>query len=111
MLEDHARRFGAVLLTGSMWISAVAFLPAVSTAQTSPAGSSTAKNGTDSSKSSVAPATTSGTTPASAKPLSVKEDPAMIGKRNINSGDDKLFGWLGGSRDKEMQIGRQLAME
>lgn len=111
MLEDHARRFGAALLTGSMWISAVAFLPAISAAQTSPGGSSTAKSGTDTGKSSVAPTNTSGTTAASTKPLSVKEDPAMIGKRNINSGDDKLFGWLGGSREKEMQIGRQLAME
>lgn len=35
----------------------------------------------------------------------------MIGKRNINSGTDKFFGWLGGSQDKEMQIGRQLSLE
>ncbi len=44
-------------------------------------------------------------------PLSVKEDPSQIGKRNINGGTDKFFGWLGGSQEKEMQIGRQLAME
>lgn len=47
----------------------------------------------------------------STAPLSVKEDPAQIGKRNINSGSDKFFGWLGGSQAKELQIGRQLAME
>ncbi|HEY2866430.1 MAG TPA: M48 family metallopeptidase [Pyrinomonadaceae bacterium] len=114
MLDDSARRFGAFLLTGSMWLTAVAFLPAVSAAQTLPGPASTSKNGKDakdSSKQSVAPETTTGGTPVNAKPLSVKEDPSMIGKRNINSGDDKLFGWLGGSRDKEMQIGRQLAME
>lgn len=35
----------------------------------------------------------------------------MIGKRNINGGTDKLFGWFGGSVEKEMQIGRQLALE
>ena len=36
----------------------------------------------------------------------------MIGKRNINGGTgDKFFGWLGGSREKEMQIGRQMATE
>ena len=95
MLEDHARRFGAFLLTASMWVSAVAFLPVVSAAQTSPAGNSTAKKGsgkTDPGKSNVAPATTTGGSPVNTKPLSVKEDPAMIGKRNINSGDDKLFG-------------------
>jgi len=44
-------------------------------------------------------------------PLSDKENPAMIGKRNINGGTDKFFGWLGGSQEKEMQIGRQLALE
>ncbi|MBE7516335.1 MAG: M48 family metalloprotease [Chloracidobacterium sp.] len=43
--------------------------------------------------------------------LSVKDDPSMIGKRNINSGSDKFFGWLGGSKDKEMAIGRQLALQ
>lgn len=35
----------------------------------------------------------------------------MIGKRNINKGRDKFFGWLGGSQEREMQIGRQMAME
>lgn len=53
-----------------------------------------------------------GAKPASAsRPLSESEDPAMIGKRNINKGGDKFFGWLGGSQEREMQIGRQLAME
>ena len=45
------------------------------------------------------------------KPLGPKEDPAQIGKRKLNSGTDKLFGWLGGSQEKEIAIGRQLAME
>nr|AUN37203.1 peptidase M48 Ste24p [uncultured bacterium] len=50
--------------------------------------------------------------PKNNSPLSQKEDPSQIGKRNINGGTgDKLFGWLGGSREKEMQIGRQLALE
>ena len=44
-------------------------------------------------------------------PLSTKDDPTQIGKRNINGGADKVFGWFGGSQEKEMQIGRQLAME
>jgi len=48
---------------------------------------------------------------ASAKTLSAKEDPTQIGKRKINSGADKFFGWLGGSQDKEIAIGRRLAME
>ena len=45
------------------------------------------------------------------KPLSTNEDPNMIGKRNINGGGDKLWGWLGGSKEKEVQVGRQLALE
>ena len=48
---------------------------------------------------------------ADRKPLSAKEDPSQIGKRKLNSGTDKLFGWLGGSQEKEIAIGRQLAME
>ena len=42
------------------------------------------------------------------RPLSVNEDPSMIGKRNINKG---LTGWLGGSQQKEVQFGRQIAAE
>jgi predicted Zn-dependent protease len=42
------------------------------------------------------------------RPLEVNEDPAMIGKRNINKG---LVGWLGGSQEKEVAMGRQLAMQ
>jgi predicted Zn-dependent protease len=45
------------------------------------------------------------------KPLSPTEDPNMIGKRNINGGGDKLWSWLGGSQAKEIQLGRQLALE
>jgi hypothetical protein len=48
---------------------------------------------------------------ASPKGLSPKEDPTQIGKRKINSGSDKFFGWLGGSQDKEIALGRRLAME
>jgi predicted Zn-dependent protease len=112
MLKNTARRIGASILVQSIWISAIAFFPIATSAQTSPADIAKAKKDTetkDSQKSKVAPNTP--TDPAKGKPLSTKEDPAMIGKRNINSGDDKLFGWLGGSREKEMQIGRQLAME
>jgi hypothetical protein len=49
--------------------------------------------------------------PVIGKALSTKEDPTQIGKRKINSGSDKFFGWLGGSQDKEVALGRRLAME
>jgi predicted Zn-dependent protease len=45
------------------------------------------------------------------KPLSTNENPDLIGKRNINGGGDKFWGWLGGSQEKEIQIGRQLSLE
>lgn len=45
------------------------------------------------------------------KALAVNEDPSQIGKRKINNGTDKLFGWIGGSLEKEIAIGRQLAAE
>lgn len=65
-----------------------------------------------SSKGNKKQSATPAPTPTGPAPLSEKEDPALIGKRKINGGTgDKFFGWLGGSQEKEMQIGRQLAME
>ena len=45
------------------------------------------------------------------KSLSPKDDPNQIGNRKINNGSDKFFGWLGGSQEKEIAIGRRLALE
>ena len=42
------------------------------------------------------------------KPLSVNEDPSKIGTRNINKG---FVGWLGGSKEKEIALGRQIAAQ
>jgi predicted Zn-dependent protease len=65
-----------------------------------PAPTTTAKN--DTSK-------TLPTLPAgSGKPLSVNEDPAMIGKRNINKG---VISKMSGSTEKEVRQGRELAAE
>ncbi len=65
-----------------------------------------------SSKSkSKAPVAAPSPEPAQTKPLSEKEDPNQIGKRKINNGTDKLFGWLGGSQEKEIALGRQLAAQ
>src|ERR1051325_4664445 len=59
----------------------------------------TAKNDTPK-----APATST----ASKKPLSVNEDPNMIGKRNINKG---IIAKMSGSTEKEVRMGRELAAE
>jgi len=88
----------------SLIIGSIAFLPSAALAQSD---KSAAKNSKEKEKKTAKPAPT----PANA-PLSTKEDPAQIGKRNINGGTgDKFFGWLGGSKEKEMQIGRQLSLE
>ena len=67
-----------------------------------------------------APAAQSPTTPAPApqptpakkvvsnKPLSTDEDPAMIGKRKLNSG---IIASMSGSLEKEVALGRQQAQE
>lgn len=47
-------------------------------------------------------------TPTSTKPLSVNDDPAMIGKRNINKG---IISKMSGSTEKEVRLGRELAAE
>ncbi|HWN09294.1 MAG TPA: M48 family metallopeptidase [Pyrinomonadaceae bacterium] len=44
----------------------------------------------------------------SRKPLSVNEDPSLIGKRNINKG---IIAKMSGSTEKEVKIGRELAAE
>ena len=48
------------------------------------------------------------TTARSTKPLSTNEDPAMIGKRNINGG---FIGKIAGSTEKEVRQGREAAAE
>ncbi|MBK8467352.1 MAG: M48 family metalloprotease [Chloracidobacterium sp.] len=99
------RKFGSCLIVSSVWFSTLA-LPASYFGQEKPKESTKAKKD---SKASNEPKASP--TPASQTTLGPKDDPNQIGKRNINKGTDKFFGWLGGSKEKEMQIGRQLAME
>ena len=59
---------------------------------------------------STTPASTSATTAkTSNKPLATNEDPAMIGKRNINGG--LIIPKLAGSTEKEVRQGREAAAE
>jgi len=48
------------------------------------------------------------TTATGRKPLTTNEDPAMIGKRNINGG---FIGKISGSTEKEVRMGREAASE
>ena len=101
------RKLGALFLTAAFGFSAVIVLPANVAAQDEKAGQEKTKNSGDKNYGK----TTQTNTAANGKSLSDKENPAMIGKRNINGGTDGFFGFLGGSRSHEMRIGRQLALE
>jgi predicted Zn-dependent protease len=108
MHSNLSRRTTAAMLVITLWMSALVAVPAAygQTTKTEPTPAKTdAKKGKTTATPSATPAPKTG-------PLAPNEDPSQIGKRNINGGTgDKFFGWLGGSKEKEMQIGRQMAME
>jgi beta-barrel assembly-enhancing protease len=96
MRRDLFRKFSSLFLMSAVWLRSASMLPADTKKDDK---NSKAKNSTNQTK------TSSGT-------LNTNEDPSQIGKRNINGGTgDKFFGWLGGSKEKEAALGRQLAME
>ncbi len=104
------QKFSAFFLMFAFLLSATAIAPLSIVAQTTDDKSKKdeKKDKKDKQKQEKQPATiqTDGK-----KILTVNEDPNMIGKRNINGGGDKLWGWLGGSKEKEVALGRQLALE
>jgi hypothetical protein len=107
MFNVHFRRITSALAMIAVLCGPFMLLPASLRAQDAKAATTKDdKTSADKSKVQKKP-------DADAKPgtLSSKDDPTQIGKRNINGGADKVFGWFGGSREKEMQIGRQLSME
>lgn len=111
MHRDSVRKFSAFFLAMTVWMSAIAFYPASTAAQTSSDQKQDEKKSKKDRKKEIPAAQTQTQTSNPTGPLSPNEDPSMIGKRNINGGSDKFFGWLGGSKEKEMAIGRQLALE
>lgn len=115
MRNSSIRKTGAFLMTAAIWFGAIAFYPASVAAQTAADKKDDKKQGEKNSKSKKdqkkEAATTQTPTTNGKAPLSPKEDPTLIGKRKINNGSDKFFGWLGGSKEKEVAIGRQIAME
>jgi len=109
MYRSGFRQIGASLLVVSIWSTAIAVFPSALMAQDTVPKTVTKKD--DKKKENKAEPKVTSTPISKTGPLGIKDDPAQIGKRNINSGTDKLFGWLGGSQEKEIQIGRQLALE
>src|SRR5687767_3272107 len=118
-MNSFSRVATALLLVSSLMAGSIAsFAQSTQTAPTTKAPAqvqeqtTTAKEQTASSKDATKKETPK-TTPQTAvarnkKPLSVNEDPLLIGKRNINKG---IISKMSGSTEKEVRIGRQLAAE
>ena len=104
-MNSFSRLVTALLLTSSLLAGSVAsFAQTSNTAKTQQPQATTQSTTARKDTSQQAPTTT----PNSNKPLSVNEDPAMIGKRNINKG---VIAKMSGSTEKEVKLGRELAAE
>jgi predicted Zn-dependent protease len=102
-MNSFSRIATALLLVSSLLAGSVASL--AQTAQTAPKAEAQAQsNAQTAANKDKNPRTTT----SSKKPLSVNEDPSLIGKRNINKG---IIAKMSGSTEKEVRIGRELAAE
>src|ERR1700754_1299507 len=110
-MNSFSRATSAFVLTSSILASSL-----VAVAQTPGTNDQTAKPATTTTQSAekktqqastTAPAPTT-TAVRSNRPLSTNEDPAMIGKRNINTG---IIAKMSGSTEKEVRQGREAAAE
>ncbi|HJU92653.1 MAG TPA: M48 family metallopeptidase [Pyrinomonadaceae bacterium] len=105
-MNNFSRATSAFVLTASLLASSVA-VAAQTTAPKPAEAQKTAE--TKAAKPEQNKTTQPAATPAkSNKPLSTNEDPAMIGKRKINSG---IIASMSGSTEKEVRLGRELAAE
>jgi beta-barrel assembly-enhancing protease len=101
MLRDISRYAASLLVTFSLLSGFLVGVPQYAAGQSD----DNKKENRDKSAKATTPQT------AEKKTLGPNEDPSQIGKRKLNGGSDKFFGWLGGSQEKEIAIGRQLAAE
>lgn len=103
-MNSFSRATSAFFLTASILTSSVAVFgqtPATKPADETQKASQTQAQA-EQTKTQPVPVKTSN------KPLSTDEDPAMIGKRNINHG---IIAKMSGSTEKEVRLGRELAAE
>ena len=105
-MNNFSRATSAFVLTASMLASSVAVFgqqaPAPKPADQAP------KTTEVKAEEKPNPKKAQTATVKSTKPLSTSEDPAMIGKRNINGG---IIAKMSGSTEKEVRLGRELATE
>jgi predicted Zn-dependent protease len=100
-MKRFSRAVTALVLASSLFGGSLTAL-----AQTSQSNTQNQDKNTKAAPASTGTSTT--TTAKSSKPLSTNEDPAMIGKRNINGG---IISKMSGSTEKEVRLGRELAAE
>lgn len=105
MANRLGRKFGAFSILTSLWLGSITLLPLSAYSQEAAPAKDSKSDKKDKKEAKPSP------TPAGPVVLSPKDDPAQIGKRKINNGTDKFFGWLGGSQEKEIAIGRQLSLQ
>ena len=84
MRKGLIRKFSAFFLLAAFWMGAIAVVPMNVSAQTDNKPKKNEKK--DKKREESKPLTVPTPTNTSGKPLSEKENPAMIGKRNINGG-------------------------
>ena len=110
-MSNFSRATSALVLTASLLVSSVAvFAQTPETKQADPAAKTTQSQSDPKEQKKTEPAATqpAATVAKSNKPLATNEDPAMIGKRNINSG---IIAKMSGSTEKEVRMGREAAAE
>ena len=105
-MNNFSRATSAFVLTASLLAGTVSV--AAQTTTTIPAGGQKTTEAKTDAKPAEQKAQTVVTPTKSNKPLSTNEDPAMIGKRKINSG---IIASMSGSTEKEVRLGRELAAE
>ncbi|MCA1557821.1 MAG: hypothetical protein LC731_04685, partial [Acidobacteria bacterium] len=113
MRSSTTRTLTALMLALSMWAGAISAVAAPlqqqQTQEQAKQQDAKDKKAPDAQKQTATTAQQTQTTSStSRKPLSVNEDPSMIGKRKINSG---LIAKMAGSLEKEVALGRALAAE
>lgn len=102
-MNSFSRVATALLLSASLLCGSMATFAQTAT-ETPKAQEQKSEKASTSTKAQTAPTKPAG----SQKPLSTNEDPAMIGKRNINKG---IIAKMSGSTEKEVRLGRELAAE
>jgi hypothetical protein len=113
MLRDFSRYVASLAVTFSLLLGFLVGIPLSTVGQTDDSAKKEAKEKSSKSDKEREKSDDKDKTPQTVekKALSTNEDPSQIGKRKLNGGTDKFFGWLGGSQEKEIAIGRQLAAE